>query len=398
MTERGAGEVGPRPPRVVELVRLRDFRNYERAEVELGARLTVVTGPNGAGKTNLLEAVYFGCTGRSPRTANERELIRHGAAVARVELRTADRDGRHAIEVGFEPGESKRIRVDGHPVDGLATAPERPLAGVFMPERLELVKGAPASRRAHLDQLVSAVWPSRAATRAAYSRALAQRNALLGRIRARAATSGALAAWDAELAGHGVQLMLQRAEAAQALAAPFERRARELGLPGAAALRYRPRSVATDVATLARELEARRSADLERGFTAHGPHRDDVQLLLDEAPLRVYGSQGQQRTALLALLFAERDLLAEQGERGVLLMLLDDVMSELDTERRGLLAELLDGGGQAIVTATELDHVPGVPAAEVVEVADGRAYRGPAGAGSGGAPPRFGREPSVAAR
>ena len=154
----------------VERVSLRDFRNYEHAEVEPGAPLTVVTGPNGAGKTNLLEAVYFGCTARSPRTANERELVRRGAAVARVGLGTAGEDGEHAIEVGFEPGEPKRIRVDGHAVAGLATAPERPLVSVFMPERLELVKGAPAGRRAHLDRLVAALWPARAETRSAYSR------------------------------------------------------------------------------------------------------------------------------------------------------------------------------------------------------------------------------------
>src|SRR5919112_104690 len=99
----------------VTRIGLRDFRNYERAEVELGPGLTVVAGPNGAGKTNLLEAVYFGCTARSPRTANERELVRRGAAVARVELEAIGEDrSAHRIEVGFEPGEPKRLRVDGH--------------------------------------------------------------------------------------------------------------------------------------------------------------------------------------------------------------------------------------------------------------------------------------------
>ena len=343
----------------VQRIQLRDFRNYEAAEVELANGLTVIAGPNGAGKTNLLEALYFGCTARSPRTSNERELVRRGGeGVARVVLELEGEDGEHRIEVGFHPGEAKHLRVDGNPVDGLAGVELRPLVGVFLPERLELVKGAPASRRAHLDQVVAALWPSRAETRTAYSRALAQRNALVARIRAGAAGPGALGAWDAELAAHGIQLMADRAEAVEGLHPLFADLAERLGLTGAAELRYRPRSAAGDAEGLVAELAERRQADLERGFTAHGPHRDELQLLLDGASLRAYGSQGQQRAALLALLFAERRLLAERRARPPL-MLLDDVMSELDAERRELLAGLLREDGQAVITTTEPEHVPG---------------------------------------
>jgi DNA replication and repair protein RecF len=355
----------------VTRLQLRDFRNYTAAELDLPAGLTVVAGPNGAGKTNLLEALYFGCTGRSPRTSNERELVRRGGGgVARVVVDTRDEEGAHRIEVGFEPGEAKRLRVDGSPVDNLAGVGARPLVSVFLPERLELVKGAPAARRAHLDQLVAALWPARAETRTAYSRALAQRNALLGRIRAGACGPGALDAWDVELARHGVRLMADRGEAVNGLRGPFAGLAGRLGLPGEAELRYRPRSDATDEEGLAAELGERRGADLDRGFTAHGPHRDELQLQLDGVGLRAYGSQGQQRTALLALLFAERELLAERRRRPPL-MLLDDVMSELDTERRELLAGLLRSGGQAVVTATEPEHVPGVEEGELVRVRGG---------------------------
>jgi DNA replication and repair protein RecF len=354
----------------VTRLHLRDFRNYEAAELELPAGLTVATGPNGAGKTNLLEGLYFGCTARSPRTSNERELVRRGGSVARAVVDTCDEDGAHRIEVGFEPGEPKRLRVDGSPVDNLSAVAVRPLVSVFLPERLELVKGAPAARRAHLDQLIAALWPSRAETRAAYSRALTQRNALLGRIRAGAAGPAALNAWDAELSRHGVRLMADRREAVDGLRAPFAELAAGLGLPAAAELRYRPRSDAADEQGLAAELAERRAADLERGFTAHGPHRDELQLLQDGVLLRSYGSQGQQRIALLALLFAERELLAERRGRPPL-MLLDDVMSELDTERRELLAGLLRSGGQAVATATEPEHVPGVRDGELVRVRGG---------------------------
>ena len=190
----------------VERLRLRDFRTYAAADVALGPSLTVVHGPNGAGKTNLLEALYFGCTSRSCRTTNERDVVRFDAAATRVEVETRDRDGAHELAVGFQPGEPKRLRVDGAPVERLADSPARPLISVFLPDRLELIKGTPSLRRAHLDQLVAALWPSRAATRSSYSRALAQRNALLSRIRAGHVGEPALDAWDAELARWGVAL------------------------------------------------------------------------------------------------------------------------------------------------------------------------------------------------
>jgi DNA replication and repair protein RecF len=363
----------------VTRIKLRDFRNYESAEVGLAERLTVVAGANGAGKTNLLEALYFGCTARSPRTSNERELVRRGGeGVARVVLDLAGDDGEHRIEVGFEPGEAKHLRVDGSAVDSLSTVAVRPLVSVFLPERLELVKGAPAARRAHLDQVVAALWPSRTETRSAYSRALAQRNALVARARAGAAGADGLDAWDAELARHGIRLMQDRNEAVDGLRPLFAQLAVSLGLPGDAELRYRPRSAAGDADGLAAELAERRQADLERGFTAHGPHRDELQLLLGGASLRAYGSQGQQRAALLALLFAERSLLAERRARQPL-MLLDDVMSELDAERRELLAGLLRSGGQAVITTTEPEHVPGTALGSggQIRVHDGTIGAGP---------------------
>jgi DNA replication and repair protein RecF len=353
----------------VESVTLRDFRSYERAEVALGPGLTVVSGCNGAGKTNLLEGVYFGCVGRSCRTSNEREVVRFGAALARVEVRTRDARGdAHVLAVGFEPGAGKKLRVDGVAVTRLADAPARPLVGVFLPDRLELVKGAPALRRAHLDQVVAALWPARAATRREYARALAQRNALLGRIRAGAASRASLPAWDAELARHGVALMADRGRAVDNLAERFTARAADLGLDGAVALRYRPRSQAADAAALALELAQRVDADLERGFTGHGPHRDEVVLEREGRELRAYGSQGQQRLAVLALLLAEREAVGE-ARRALPLMLLDDVMSELDADRRRRLVELLRTGAQSVITTTDPAHVPTAEEADVVRLA-----------------------------
>jgi DNA replication and repair protein RecF len=352
---------------LVTRLRLRDFRSYASADVALGERLTVVHGANGAGKTNLLEALYFGCTGRSCRTSNEREVVRFDAEAARVEVAGRDRDGEHELSVGFAPGEAKRFKVDGAPVERLLDAPARPLVSVFLPDRLELVKGPPALRRSHLDALVAALWPARAATRRAYAQALAQRNALLARIRAGHGSRTSLAAWDLELARHAIALRDDRASAVAHLDERFAAVAAELGLLGAATLRYRPRSEAATAEELAAELAARVDSDLDRGFTGHGPHRDELLLLRDGRELRVYGSQGEQRLALLALLLAERIALEE--ERGAPpLLLLDDVMSELDADRRERLVERIGGAGQSVITTTDLAHVPGAAAPSVVRL------------------------------
>lgn len=358
---------------LVTRLRLRDFRTYASADVALGEGITVVHGRNGAGKTNLLEGLYFGCTGRSCRTSNEREVVRFDAPTARVEVRGCDRDGEHELSVGFTPGEAKRLRADGAVVERLLDVAARPLVSVFLPDRLELVKGPPALRRSHLDQVVAALWPARRATRRAYGQALAQRNALLVRVRAGHCSREALRTWDAELGRHGIALRDDRARAVALLADRFAAQAAELGLAGAGELRYRPRSKAHDAADLAAELAERVDSDVERGFTGHGPHRDDVALLRDGRELRVYGSQGEQRLALLALLLAEREALAdERGERP--LLLLDDVMSELDSDRRTLLVERLAAGGQTVVTTTDLAHVPGAAGPGVLRlvVTDGR--------------------------
>lgn len=370
---------------IVTALALRNFRSYEVAEVRLGPGLTVISGRNGAGKTNLIEAIYFACTGRSCRTSNEREVVRFGADVTRLELRAEDERGAHTIGVGFQPGEAKRLQVDGAAVERLTEASGRPLVAVFLPDRLDLVLGPPALRRAHVDQVCAALWPARVGERRAYGAALAQRNALLQRIRAGHASRGSLPAWDAELARHGVALMRDRAEAVERLAPRFATHAEALGLEREPALAYRPRSRAATAEELAAELAERVDSDLDRGFTGHGPHRDELVLKRAGRELRAYGSRGQQRMGLLALLLAERDDLA--AERGAPpLMLLDDVMSELDGVRRERLVDVLSAGGQSVITTTDLAHVPGAEAAGVTRLAivEGAVLQQAEAEGSGG--------------
>jgi DNA replication and repair protein RecF len=354
---------------VVGAVECRGFRNLVEARTELGASVVVVHGPNGAGKTNLLEAVYFGLTGRSFRTGNDRDLIRHGEEGARVEL--------ELTEGGTLLAALDRSGVRRHLLSGRALAGgpgDRPLVSVFHPDRLQLVKGAPAHRRAHLDRLCGAIWPARADLRGRFGRTLAQRNALVGRVRAGLGSADSLPSWDERLAAEAAPLITARSEAVEALRAPFAELAEKLGL-GDAAISYRPRA-ATGGEELAAELARRREHDLGRAYTSYGPQLDEVELRLEGRQLRRFASQGQQRLALLALLFAERQALLA-ADRAAPLMLLDDVMSELDAAHRELLVSLLEGDGQSVVSATETAHVPSSKALRI-EVSGGALAAAPA--------------------
>jgi DNA replication and repair protein RecF len=350
----------------------RSFRNLADGRVELAAGLTVAHGANGAGKTNLLEALFFALTGSSCRTRREREMISFGQDLARCEVElepeAGELDEPFSMLASVSP-DGRRRRTSGREVNPDDDR-RRPAVSVFMPDRLALVKGPPGPRRAHLDRLAAAIWPARAEAPAGYSRALAQRNALLGRARRGGGDLG-LDAWDVELARTAVPLVTARAAAAQVLAEPFAASASALGLEGEVTLVYRPKTEDLGEAEIAAELTARRAGDIARGFTGWGPHRDEIDLSRDGRSLRRYGSQGQQRIALLSLLFAEREAL-QTARRKLPLMLLDDVMSELDPERRGRLVELLDSGGQALITATESAHVPDGEAHRRMLVDDGR--------------------------
>lgn len=358
-------------------LRVRDLRTYVEAEVELGPGLTVVAGPNGAGKTNLLEAAYLACTGRSFRQASDSDLVRRGAEAGHVAAEVATATGTSSFSVGLHPGDRRRLRVDGNPVESLLDHPSRPRMSVFLPDRMVLVKGGPALRRAHLDQLLVALRPSAAPLRRSFHEALRQRNALLASLRARssdlAGAARELAPWDRALADAAAALTAARALTTESINPAVAARAEQLGLEGALEISYRPRSAADPDEVVAALVE-RHAGDLDRGFTHHGPHRDDLAVRREGRPLSRFGSQGEQRLALLALLLGEADVIEQAtGQRPVLL--LDDVMSELDVERRARLVEVISERGQALLTVTEATHVPGSSDAAVgsIEVRPGAA-------------------------
>lgn len=341
---------------LVTAIEARPLRSLKQVRVELDPGIVSVVGPNGVGKTNLVEALYFALTGRSFRTSDRRDLIPFGGSLARAEATVRDADGlERRLLASVSRSEGRRHLLDGSPADPATLARARPPVAVFAPDRLTLVKGPPSERRAHLDGFAAARWPARTELRKRYGQALAQRNALLARVAAGAAAPGELDIWDSSLAATAAPLVAAREEAVTELAGPFATATAELGLERGALL-YAPRSPGS-AEEIREGLEQRRQQDVRLGRSSWGPHLDELKLEAGGRSLRRYGSQGQQRAALLALLFAEREVLL--GARRVIpLLLLDDVMSELDPGRRERLVNRLDDGGQALITAADEESLP----------------------------------------
>lgn len=348
------------------------IRSLSGTTLDLDPGLTVLVGPNGAGKTNLVEAIYFGMTARSFRTTDRRDLIPFGSSWTRCRVDVVSSESSspvtHRFMSAFDRAEGSRFTMDGAPIERAEAANHRPAVTVFSPDRLELVKGPPANRRAHLDSFIAARWPRRAELRREFGRALSQRNALLSRLRDGIGDRGQLAAWDDQVSRTAVSLSASRAEAVAEMRDPWSLAAAELGLDGDTRLEYRPGG-ALDHEEMMAGLSSRIEPDLRLGRTTWGPHHDELRLEFNGRQLRRFGSQGQQRLGLLALLFAERDSLLAAG-RPAPLMLLDDVMSELDEQRRNRLIDRLLAGGQTVVTAAEGELIPDRPEISRVRILD----------------------------
>jgi DNA replication and repair protein RecF len=317
----------------------------------------LVVGRNGVGKTNLLESLHVATQGFSPRTRQDAQLIRFGETAARIVVEGA----RTEISVTLREGQAKEARVNGARLPSAESLRREYATLVFTPDRLAVVKGGPAARRAYFDRTIGRLFPARAGLPQDYLAALAQRNAALRRVQFGASDRAAVAPWTEQVAHLGAQLVEQRRATLATLAAGFAERALELGLPDAV-LGYDAEPPTVE------QLEQRLTRDLERGTTGIGPHLDDVRIASGERDLRQFGSQGEQRLAVLSLLLAEAELLPKPP-----LLLLDDVLSELDPGRREVLAHRVAGMGQTMITATHRSALPIEPA-QVVEVTPGSAH------------------------
>ncbi|MEU8152817.1 DNA replication/repair protein RecF [Micromonospora sp. NPDC048986] len=373
----------------VHRLELVDFRSYERVAVDLQPGANVLIGANGVGKTNLVEALGYVATLDSHRVATDAPLVRMGATSAVIRCAVVH-DGRELlVELEIVPGKANRARLGRSPARRARDVLGALRLVLFAPEDLELVRGDPAERRRYLDDLLVNRQPRFAGVRADYERVVKQRNALLRTAYlarktggSRGGDLGTLAVWDTHLAQHGAELLAGRLELVAALT-PHVAKAYDAVAAGrgAASITYRPSielvEPTTDRVALAEALTAAlaasRSAEIERGTTLVGPHRDELALSLGPLPAKGYASHGESWSFALALRLAGYDLLRADGIEPVLV--LDDVFAELDTGRRERLAELVGGASQLLVTCAVDDDVPAALRGTRYQVGEGTVRR-----------------------
>lgn len=332
------------------------FRNLARLELALPSGGAVFLGPNGHGKTNLLELLYYPVLYRSVRGARDADLVQFGGAGFHLGL-DFERGNRAArVEAGYlSAGRRKRVVTDGVEAERVNNSLGDWLAVAFLPADVSLVSGGASERRQFLDRTLALADPGYLRALRQYRAALEQRNAALRR-----AEPDTAAAFDPALARFGSAVVAARMAWCDRFGPAWTAACAALGEAAPVALQYRGKAALAVPEGWADALAANRKRDLALGVTHSGPHRDDLTLSLDGAPLRVAGSTGQQRTAAIALKLCERDTFeAAHGDSPALL--LDDVFAELDRDRQDRLAERLRLGPaiQVFVTAPRRDELPG---------------------------------------
>ena len=369
-----------------------DFRSWTRADLALEAGANVLVGSNGQGKTNLLEAVGYLSTLSSHRVATDAPLIRNGAERAVVQAAVVS-DGRQLVlEIEITAGRANKAKLNRSPVP----RPRDLLGGLrtvmFAPEDLAIVRGDPSERRRFLDDVLVQRTPRLAGVRADYDRVLKQRAALLKTAGAARRAGGrgdlsTLDVWDGHLVEHGAQLLAARLELVAALRPYAEAAYAQLApTSGKLALRYVSSVVNSEgndtgvipavselSAALFEELVRVRPQEIERGVTLVGPHRDDLDVHLNDLPLRGYASHGEGWSAALALRLACYELLGSDGAEPVLI--LDDVFAELDATRRDQLAGIASKAEQVLVSSAVGEDVPAQLTGVRFDVVDGAITR-----------------------
>lgn len=290
-------------------------------------------------------------------------MIRFDADAARVQLAGRMGENAFATDVLLTRHDARRVELNGERVSSSERLRHELTTLVFTPDRLAVVKSGPATRRAYLDRVVGRLVPARASIASEYASAVGQRNAGLRRARAGLSTRAALLPWTERVVELGDALVRARVDAIELLSPAFASNADELGL-SSATLGYDGEPPTVE------DLAARIELDLDRGVTGAGPHLHDLRIEAGGRELRSFGSQGEQRMAVLALVLAEADALRDRLDVSPL-VLLDDVLSELDGDRRRSLARMLSLGAQTVVTATAAAALPVQPA-QALTVTPGR--------------------------
>lgn len=363
---------------------LNNYRNYIREVIEPHPQMNLIRGENAQGKSNLMEAIFLLGMGKSPFSAPSREIIRWGEDWFRLEGQVERRDHSLKVEMIYKKDGGREMTINGQREDNISQLLGRINVVLFSPEDLELLKGGPSLRRRYLDLQLCQISPRYFYSLQQYRRIIQQRNILLKDIPFdHTRVRDDLSVWDRQLIQAGTGIIYKRREAMgklAPLAAEFHKKMS--GDQEELTVIYRPSITGGDLgppeeiaADFQRALTAVRGEELRRRFTIIGPHRDDISLYINGRDARKYGSQGQQRTAALSLKLAEtRYIEGEMGEHPILL--LDDIMSELDSRRRQYVYSGIQGKGQVFITGTGGDEISPDGRGHCYHISQGRVLEG----------------------
>lgn len=356
----------------IKRLKLQGFRNYTEAELEFSPLTNFIYGNNAHGKTNILEAVYLFAQGRSHRAKTDRELIRFGEKQARLELEFADSSRDYIAQMRISGAGRKAININHVPVAKLSKLMNYLNVVMFSPEDLDLVKGSPFCRRRFIDSAISQLYPSYLASLMEYHKVLDQKNSLLKALRAKDAKGDpTLSVWNEALASSGARLMEARKEFTDRINAAAGRIQSEIS-GEKLTIRYVPSIKCYSITKedIFEYLSARERREIEMGSSQYGLQRDELEIYINDKEAKLFASQGQQRTAALAIKTAQAEYIKDiKGEWPVLL--LDDIMSELDLGRRMYLSERIRDK-QVLITSTDTDLVEGGTETRLFHIENGR--------------------------
>ncbi len=339
----------------VKELKLDGFRNYEKEHFTFSSGTNMIYGNNAQGKTNALEAVYLFSIGKSFRTQQDRELIHFEKDFTRISVLFEDQTRENEIEIVVRRDRKKQIKVNGVPITKMGELIGKFTVVLFSPDELNLTKGSPNARRRFLDIAVSQMRPKYYHILRRYNKVLEQRNNLIKKLRASHDDTlrDTIAVWNEKLADYGMRIIEYRKQFVEKLRV-FSKNIHFEISGEAFEVRYKPAFETKE--QFINKLTASFAKEIEQGFTLYGPHRDDLDIETNGRDIKVYGSQGQHRSAVLALKLAQADMIFEDtGEYPVLL--LDDIMSELDADRRAYLAGKIRDK-QVIITCTDVEDLP----------------------------------------
>ena len=336
----------------VKSLDLLNFRNYEKLSLTLDPGINIFYGANAQGKTNILEAVYLAGTSKSHRGTRDRDMIRMGESEAHIRMHVDKNDSDYRIDMHLRKNKSKGIAIGGVPIRRAGE-----LFGIvnivfFSPEDLNIIKNGPSERRRLVDRILCEIDRIYMSDLTQYGKCLNQRNRLLHDLYFNPSLESELPVWDEQLVNYGCRIIAKREEFVRMLENIASEIHTELtGEKEKLTLVYEPN---VTVEEFADKVARSRDADRKIKSTTVGPHRDDVCIKVNDMDLRLYGSQGQQRTTAISLKLSEIRII-EERIRNKPVLLLDDVLSELDRDRQNyLLGNIRDI--QTLITCTGLDE------------------------------------------